>query len=223
MSFAQTNKSPDKVSGNQNRQQRLSYANVTSANSSVRTHSPTRESLKATTHDDSVHSNVWKAGGSPASCSSLFFDLTSRSENRSTLLCHINASFPNNCGARLHSDHSRRIVELFIDDSDMYEKARTSGLAFEDDMRILPSVPLPADSSLIHLRLSNLPFTSRDKLANGIYTALSFFGEVLDYGILRDHDSSLFMGHGSFFVFMSQSSKPTSPLLVLWPKWSPCC
>ncbi|CDH54831.1 predicted protein [Lichtheimia corymbifera JMRC:FSU:9682] len=94
MSFAQTNKSPDKVSGNQNRQQRLSYANVTSANSSVRTHSPTRESLKATTHDDSVHSNVWKAGGSPASCSSLFFDLTSRSENRSTLLCHINASFP---------------------------------------------------------------------------------------------------------------------------------
>ncbi|CDH56544.1 predicted protein [Lichtheimia corymbifera JMRC:FSU:9682] len=138
MSSPNLNKSPDKETGTQNRQQRPSYANVTSTLSSARTHSPLRESLKPTAHDNSVHSNVWKAGGSPASCSSLFFDFTSRTENRTTLLCQLNTSFSNNCGVRLHSDHSRRIVELFIDDSKIYQKARTSGLAFKDATFLLP-------------------------------------------------------------------------------------
>ncbi|KAJ8657165.1 hypothetical protein O0I10_006809 [Lichtheimia ornata] len=218
MSSANSIKSPDKETGTQSRPQRPSYAKVTSTHSSTRTHSPTRDSLKATVHDNTVHSNVWKAGGSPASCTSLFFDFTSRSENRATLLCHINASFPNNCGARLHSDHARRIVELFIDDSNVYQKACTSGLVFKDGMRILPSVPLPADSCLIHLRLSSLPFTSRDKLTDGICKALSPFGDVLDYGILRDHDSNLFMGHGYATLNVS-SSKQSSSLShkISWP------
>ncbi|KAJ8663432.1 hypothetical protein O0I10_000673 [Lichtheimia ornata] len=218
MSSQNLTKSPDKETGTQYRPQRLSYAKVTSTHSSARTHSPTRDSLKATAHDNSLHSNVWKAGGSPASCTSLFFDFTSRSENRSQLLCHINESFPNNCGVRLHSDHARRIVELFIDDSNVYQKACTSGLVFKDGVRILPSVPLPADSRLIHLRLSNLPFTSRDKLTDGIYKALLPFGDVLDYGILRDHDSKLFMGHGYATLNVS-GSKQSSSLThtISWP------
>ncbi|KAJ8662463.1 hypothetical protein O0I10_002158 [Lichtheimia ornata] len=218
MSSPNFTKLPDKETGTQNSQHRPSYANVTSTHSSARTHSPLRVSLKPTAHDNAVHSNVWKAGGSPASCSSLFFDFTSRTENRATLLCHLNTSFPNNCGVRLHSDHSRRIVELFIDDSNVYQKARTSGLAFKDGMRILPSVPLPADSCLVHLRLSNLPFTSRDKLTDGICKALSSFGDVLDYGILRDHDSNLFMGHGYATLNVSDAKQSSSlSHKISWP------
>ncbi|KAI7880007.1 hypothetical protein K492DRAFT_207873 [Lichtheimia hyalospora FSU 10163] len=123
----------------------------------------------------------------------LFFDLTSRSESRSALLCHINACYPENCGARLHSDHSRRIVELFIADSKLYEKIYTTGLIFSDGSCIIPTKPLPEN---LHIRLNNLPFNTRENLANGIRQALSPFGELQDHGILRDYDSHLFMGQG---------------------------
>ncbi|KAJ8656674.1 hypothetical protein O0I10_007520 [Lichtheimia ornata] len=109
MSFAHPNKSPDKESGTRPISQRPSYAAATRAPSSIRESLKTPKDRKLATH-----SNVWKVGGSPASCPSLFFDFTSRPESRSSLLRFVNTSIPKNVGACLHSDHSRRIVELFI-------------------------------------------------------------------------------------------------------------
>ncbi|KAJ8653461.1 hypothetical protein O0I10_010897 [Lichtheimia ornata] len=122
MSSANSIKSPDKETGTQSSTPPISYARA------ARVQRPTaiRESLTSNALDKTTHSNVWKVGGSPASCPSLF-DFTSRTENRSTLLRHISESYPDNCVARLHSDHSRRIVELFIDDSSLYEKACKNG------------------------------------------------------------------------------------------------
>ncbi|KAJ8661980.1 hypothetical protein O0I10_002311 [Lichtheimia ornata] len=188
---------PDKETGTQP----TSYARA----ARVRRPTAIRESLTSNALDKTTHSNVWKVGGSPASCPSLFFDFTSRNENRTTLLRHITESYPDNCGARLHSDHSRRIVELFIDDSSLYEKACKHGLQFSDGSRIIPTRPLAEDSRIINIRLSKLPFTSREKLAHGIQQALLPFGKIQDYGILRDHDSHLFMGHGYATLDVSAS------------------
>lgn len=200
MSSANFTKSPGKETGTPiSTTKSASYAQVT------RPRTPIRESLQPKVHANATHSNVWKQGGSPASCPSLFFDLTSRPESRSALLCHINASYPENCGARLHSDHSRRIVELFIADPKLYEKIYTTGLIFSDGSCIIPTKPLPENSSLLHIHLTNLPFNTRESLANGIRQALSPFGELQDYGILRDHDSHLFMGHGYATLNVSAS------------------
>ncbi|KAJ8662339.1 hypothetical protein O0I10_002033 [Lichtheimia ornata] len=214
MSSANSIKSPDKETGTQSSTPPISYARA------ARVQRPTaiRESLTSNALDKTTHSNVWKVGGSPASCPSLFFDFTSRTENRSTLLRHISESYPDNCGARLHSDHSRRIVELFIDDSSLYEKACKNGLHFSDGSRILPTRPLSENAHIINIRLSNLPFTSREKLADGIRQALAPFGKILDHSILRDQDSHLFMGHGYATLNVS-ASLDFLPLThtIAWP------
>ncbi|CDH49243.1 hypothetical protein RO3G_15710 [Lichtheimia corymbifera JMRC:FSU:9682] len=191
MSSQNFTKSPDKETGLQYRPQRISYAKATRSPSLI------RECLKQPKDRKyGIHSNVWKVGGSPASCPSLFFDFTSRPEHRSEILRFINTSFPGNCGVRLHSDHSRRIVELFIADDNVYVEAQFRGIRFPDDQRILPSKPISPDARLVHLQLSDLPFTTKDKLSHGLQNALSDYGNVLDYGILRDHDSHLLMGKG---------------------------
>ncbi|KAJ8653446.1 hypothetical protein O0I10_010882 [Lichtheimia ornata] len=214
MSSQNLTKLPDKETGTQNRPQRLSYAKATRRPSLI------RDSLKTPTgRKSATHSNVWKVGGSPASCPSLFFDFTSRPEHRAEILRHINSKFPNNCGVRLHSDHARRIVELFIADKKDYSKIKFMGISFPDNQCILPSIPLSPDARLVHLQLSDLPFTTRDTLSNGIQEALSDYGNVLDYGILRDYDSHLFMGKGYATLEINNAKSGTTPLrhTVPWP------
>ncbi|CDH60393.1 hypothetical protein RO3G_15710 [Lichtheimia corymbifera JMRC:FSU:9682] len=213
MSFAQTNKSPDKESGTQTSPQKPSYATATRAPSSI------RESLKTPKDQKyATHSNVWKLGGSPASCPSLFFDFTCRPESRSTLLRSVNTTIPNNCGVRLHNDHSRRIVEIFIPEKHDYLMTRAKGIVFPDGQRIVPTKPLSNDARLVHLRLTDLPFTTKDKLSKGMQTALSAYGNVLDFGIFRDYDSSLFMGRGyATLELTAQSGFDQLSHTVPWP------
>ncbi|KAJ8658998.1 hypothetical protein O0I10_005380 [Lichtheimia ornata] len=191
MSSANFIKSPDKASGTQNSQQRHpSYAHAT------RAHPPIKESLISKDTDNTIRSRVWKVGGSPASCPSMFFDFTSRPENRAALLCYINECYPDNCGVRLHSDQSRRIVELFLPTSKQCEETSVTGITFDDGECILASKPISADTRLVHLQLSDLPFTTLDKLRLGLRKSLAPYGSLSDYGIFRDHASNLFMGRG---------------------------
>ncbi|CDH49724.1 hypothetical protein RO3G_15710 [Lichtheimia corymbifera JMRC:FSU:9682] len=133
-------------------------------------------------------------------------------------MSQFNTSYPNNCGVRLHNDHARRIVELFIPEYQDYITVNVKGISFPDGQRIVPSKPLSKDARLVHLRLSDLPFTTKDKLSSGMQTALSAYGNVLDFGIFRDSDSSLFMGRGyATLEITAQSGFDQLSHTISWP------
>ncbi|CDH61398.1 predicted protein [Lichtheimia corymbifera JMRC:FSU:9682] len=165
MSSANSTNLPEKETGPNTPETlplRMTYAKVASRNrESLMHHEVTTKEVisnsNTTKAERIVHTNVFRGGGSPASVSSIFFDVSSRGERLPEVLALISKAYPNNCGGDTHKTGPRVLVELYLATAPEIETALQQGVIFEDGMRIIPCRAMSSDVDIARIRLTSLP------------------------------------------------------------------
>ncbi|KAG1037234.1 hypothetical protein G6F43_012905 [Rhizopus delemar] len=100
-------------------------------------------------------------------------------------------------GQLVHKPGANCYLEINFDDEENKNKAIAKSLQFDNGHIIIrPAVGLTPDSIIKKINLQRLPWLRPKKLLAGLTATLSNYGVIRDAGIIRDADTSTFLGSG---------------------------
>ncbi|KAG1166921.1 hypothetical protein G6F36_012762 [Rhizopus arrhizus] len=136
----------------------------------------------------------WGVSQSP---NSLFFNVTNRKESERTLYEFAFYQFQDFIGQLVHRSGANCYLEINFDDEENKNEAIAKSLQFDNGHIIIrPAVGLTSDSIIKKINLQRLPWLRPKKLLAGLTATLSNYGVIRDAGIIRDADTSTFLGSG---------------------------
>ncbi|KAG1050343.1 hypothetical protein G6F43_007374 [Rhizopus delemar] len=144
-----------------------------------------------------VHRIATKIQETSQSLGSPFFDATSRKEFERTLYQLAFYQFQNFVGQLVHKSGANRYLEINFDDEENKNEAIAKGLQFDNGHIIIrPAVGLTPGSIIKKINLQKLLWLRPKELLAGLTATLSNYGVIGDIGIIRDADTSAFLGSG---------------------------
>ena len=175
------------------------------------------------TSNESINNNkVWRRGTGPRS---VFFLFDENIFPPDEFYLAARKAFPGDIGRGMHTRRERGstvVAEIFFSTDSYCEKAVTEGITV-GGRRLLGSRPLPPDSEVLKVALSDVPLHySMEEIQQNVADSMSKYGCILDMNLFTTSQGGWFKGRGVVYLDVGNTSQNYQDLAhtIPWPSGS---